>query len=95
MSNYLILLSLFSMSGLGMQDGRLELYRFYSNIDGQTDAQIILNQEYAQAKQALLLMEQEDQDLRRNALRAGHLYNIKQATELNKKHLEILKKIKS
>lgn len=93
MSNYLVLLSLFSMPLACMHDERLKLDRFDSIIDDEIDTHLAMHQEHTQAKQALLLMIQEDQGLRRQALRTGHLYNNAQATELNKKHVAILKNI--
>lgn len=90
MSNYLLLLSFFSIQLIGMQDSSLDRFRFDSAINDEIDPQ---NEAYAQAKRALSLMENEDQNLRRQALRAGQLYNKQAADLLSKKHVHILKNI--
>ncbi|GMU18811.1 MAG: hypothetical protein AMXMBFR12_00030 [Candidatus Babeliales bacterium] len=84
----LILFFVFSLKGMSFCE-KTYLARF----DGLVDAELTLMKEHQQAKKTLLEMLQEDQDLRRQALQAGHLYNTKEAEKLSKKHIVILQTI--
>lgn len=93
MSNYFVLLSFFSAHLIGMQDPQLQLFHFDPTIEDTFATDMPFYQNHAHAKRTLLLMAQEDQDLRRNALCLNQFYNKQLADALSQKHIIALKKI--
>lgn len=84
----LILFFVFSLKGMSFTERT-----YFARFDGLVDAELTLMEEHQQAKKTLLEMFQEDQDFRRQALRAGHLYDTKEAENLSKKHVVALQAI--
>jgi hypothetical protein len=93
MSNYFILLSFFSMQLMSMLDQPMQLSRFDSIIEDELNENMHFQQNHIYAKDALLLMAQEDQAFRREAVGAGRFYNKQLADILSQKHVMVLKKI--